>query len=77
MHDFSLINIIMNNGLKYSITSQLEPDIVIKRIKDSTEDGFITIRGLSDYVVLNKNKIVGIDVECIKDRNKGLYATVC
>ncbi len=68
MHDFSLINIIMNNGLKYSITSQLEPDIVIKRIKDSTEDGFITIRGLSDYVVLNKNKIVGIDVECIKGR---------
>lgn len=58
----------MNNGLKYSITSQLEPDIVIKRIKDSTEDGFITIRGLSDYVVLNKNKIVGIDVECIKGR---------
>lgn len=68
MHDFSLINIIMNNGLKYSITSQLEPHIVIKRIKDSTEDGFIIIKGLSDYVVLNKNKIVGIDVECIKGR---------
>lgn len=66
MHDFSLINIVMNNGMKYSITSSLEPHIVIKRIKDNTEDGFITIRGLSDYVVLNKNKIVGIDVECIR-----------
>ena len=68
MHDFSLINIIMNNGLKYSITSQLEPNIVIKNIKDNSDDDFIIIKGLSDYVVLNKNKIVGIDVECIKGR---------
>lgn len=66
MHDFSLINVVMNNGMKYSITSQLEPHIAIKRLKDSTEDGFITIGGLSDYVVLNKNKIVGIEVTLIK-----------
>lgn len=68
MNDFSLIHIIMNNGLKYSITSQLEPNIVIENIKDNPDDDFIIIKGLSDYVVLNKNKIVGIDVECIKGR---------
>ena len=68
MNDFSLIHIIMNNGLKYSITSQLEPNIVIKNIKDNSDDDFIIIKGLSDYVVLNKNKIVGIDVECIEGR---------
>ncbi len=66
MHDFSLINVVMNNGTKYSITSQLEPNMVIKLMKDSTEDSFITIRGLSNYVVLNKNKIVSIEVTLIK-----------
>lgn len=68
MNDFSLIHIIMNNGLKYSITSQFAPNVVIKNIKDNSDDSFITIKGLSDYVVLNKNKIVGIDIECIKSR---------
>lgn len=66
MNEFSLIHIIMNNGLKYSITSQFEPRAVIKNIKENTKEDFIIIKGLSDYVVLNKNKIVGIDIECIK-----------
>lgn len=68
MNDFSLIHIIMNNGLKYSITSQLEPRAVINNIKENSDDSFIIIQGLSDYIVLNKNKIVGIDIECIKGR---------
>lgn len=68
MNDFSLINVVMNNGIKYSIKSQLEPCLVINNIKDNSDDGFITIKGLSDYVVLNKNKIVGIDVKCFKVR---------
>ena len=68
MNDFSLIHIIMNNGLKYSITSQFEPSTVIKNIKENAKEDFIIIKGLSSYVVLNKNKIVGIDIECIKGR---------
>lgn len=44
MNDFSLIHIIMNNGLKYSITSQFEPNVVIKNIKDNSDDGFIIIK---------------------------------
>lgn len=35
-------------------------------IKEHTEDGLVTIKGLNDYVVLNKGKIVGIDVKPIK-----------
>ena len=68
MNDFSLINIIMDNGFKYSIKSQSAPNVVIKNIKDNFDDSFIIIKGLSSYVVLNKNKIVGIDIECIKGR---------
>ncbi len=66
MYDFSLINIVMNNGVKYSIVSSLEPNQVIIYIKEHTEDGLVTIKGLNDYVVLNKGKIVGIDVKPIK-----------
>lgn len=56
----------MNNGVKYSIVSSLEPNQVIIYIKEHTEDGLVTIKGLNDYVVLNKGKIVGIDVKPIK-----------
>lgn len=66
MYDFSLINIVMNNGVKYSIVSSLEPNQVIIYIKEHTEDGLVTIKWLNDYVVLNKGKIVGIDVKPIK-----------
>lgn len=66
MNDFSLIHIIMNNGLKYSITSQLEPSEVVIYIKEHAKDGLVTIKGLNDYVVVNKNKIVGINVKPIK-----------
>lgn len=66
MYDFSLINIVMNNGMKYSIVSSLEPSQVIIYIKEHTEDVLVTIKGLNDYVVLNKGKIVGIDVKPIK-----------
>lgn len=56
----------MNNGMKYSITSQLEPSEVVIYIKEHTKDGLVTIKGLNDYVVVNKNKIVGINVKLIK-----------
>ena len=44
MYDFSLINIVMNNGVKYSIVSSLEPNQVIIYIKEHTEDGLVTIK---------------------------------
>lgn len=66
MYDFSVIDIFMNNGVKYSLTSQLEPSEVVIYIKEHTKDGLVTIKGLNDYVVVNKNKIVGINVKPIK-----------
>ena len=66
MYDFSLINIVMNNGVKYSIVSSLDPNQVIIYIKEHTKNGLVTIKGLNDYVVLNKGKIVGIDVKPIR-----------
>ena len=52
--------------LKTTNVSSLEPSQVIIYIKEHTEDGLVTIKGLNDYVVLNKGKIVGIDVKPIK-----------
>ena len=66
MNDFSFIEITMNNGLTYTIQSQFEPRTVIQRIKDNMEDELIIIREIGGYVVLNKNKIVGINVKAIK-----------
>lgn len=66
MNDFSFIEITMNNGLTYTIQSQFEPRTVIQRIKDNMEDELIIIRKIGGYVVLNKNKIVGINVKAIK-----------
>lgn len=66
MYDFSVIDIFMNNGVKYSLTSQLEPSEVVIYIKEHIKDGLVTIKGLNDYVVVNKNKIVGINVKPIK-----------
>lgn len=65
MNDFSLINITMNNGVTYRVQSRLRPNTVIKRIKDDIEDDLVIIDSINGYVVLNKNKIVGIDVNTI------------
>ena len=65
MHNFSLIDIAMNNGLSYSIQSELEPNVVIKLIENQKKNSLITIKGLNGYLVLNKNKMVGIDVKSI------------
>lgn len=66
MHDFSFIEITMNNGLTYTIQSQFEPRVVIERMKDNIEDGLVIIREIGGYEVLNKNKIVAISVKAIE-----------
>ncbi|MFY1730718.1 MULTISPECIES: hypothetical protein [Lactobacillus] len=63
MNSFSLIYVNMNNGLKYSLSSNMRSSEVIKYIKDHIDDDFVMIPDLNGAVLLNKKKIVGVSVE--------------
>lgn len=62
MNSFSLIYVNMNNGLKYSLSSNMRSSEVIKYIKDHIDDDFVMIPDLAGAVLLNKKKIVGVSV---------------
>ena len=53
----------MNNGLKYSLSSNMCSSETIKYIKDHIDDDFVVIPDLAGAVLLNKKKIVGISVK--------------
>lgn len=63
MNSFSLIYVNMNNGLKYSLSSNMRSSEVIKYIKDHIDDDFVMIPDLAGAVLLNKKKIVGVSVK--------------
>lgn len=56
MNSFSLIYVNMNNGLKYSLSSNMRSSEVIKYIKDHIDDDFVMIPDLNGAVLLNKKK---------------------